>query len=1023
MGTRWIHVLHALTALCLLAGAGGARASAVEPLRVGDGAAPTFSVYTSRDGLGDEIWSTVGVDRDGFVWAGSASTLARFDGYRWTLHPLPQARGLVRDMATDADGTLWAIFEREGLARFDGQHWTLPDRPRFFQRFSTTRDAGRTTLWAMSEYSMTRLQDGVWRDDPENSTVSVGRAVALGRTDTLLGLPRQWLGTSSRGLWFRDAAGRNAWKRFEHPAFDNVLVTDLLRTEDDGVESLWVLTYGAGLMRVRDDGVRVWRAERGELPSEALYSAVETRARDGESLVWIASRAGLLRVRGERIDVFDRRHGLPSEAVRGVKVQHVPDGNDLLWLATEAGMARAALTDSPWRTVSLIGARENGAFGVLVEPDGSGGERLWVGSAKEGLRMLSGGQWQEFSVANGRLPNGSVRGLWRVPGPDGRMHRLLGLMGAGLHEIDDDLRVVPRDTPWPVHPENAASTVIARTVDGQVEWWVGTLRSGVYRWRDGAWTGFTLSDSGAAWGVLGLAEHVDAQGRSWLWAAGPGGMARYDGRSWEPLPDALALPQDGARAITPFTDRSPPQLWVSTNRNGVVRLDVTDPLQPRLLDDRNVPPAPDPTVYSVLRDSVGRVYVCTNNGVQQLTETESGRYVERVFRRRDGLVHDECNTNAQQVDAHDRYWVGTLAGLSMFDPRTQADTDATTQPRPLHITAVVVDGLERTLPADGAAVAIPPRATDVRVDFTLLSGVRETESIYRTELVGDGAGPSPWSADHSRRFAGLPPGTHVLRIEARDYAGTASAPRVLEFSVEPAWWQRTSLQILAAALVLLAAIGAVMTYNRGLRARQRQLLGEVAARTAELRAANASLTELSYLDPLTGVANRRRLMEAMGAAIERAAAQRLPIGLIVADVDHFKAYNDHHGHLAGDVALRAVAHALQTAVREHDLVARFGGEEFACLVIDADRDSVLRIAERMRALVEALPPRSLGNERDGVTLSAGVVHRVPHAGERPEHLLHAADAALYAAKNAGRNRVVQAGPQVPAVFPVDAGRR
>ena len=165
------------------------------------------------------------------------------------------------------------------------------------------------------------------------------------------------------------------------------------------------------------------------------------------------------------------------------------------------------------------------------------------------------------------------------------------------------------------------------------------------------------------------------------------------------------------------------------------------------------------------------------------------------------------------------------------------------------------------------------------------------------------------------------------------------------------------------------------------------------------------MTELSYVDPLTGAANRRRLTQALSAAIERATELSLPLGLIVIDVDHFKHYNDQHGHLAGDAALRAVAEALQSATREQDLVARFGGEEFACLMIDADIDTVARVAERMRALVEALPPRRLGNDTDTITLSAGVLSRVPAAGEQADDLLREADAAMYRAKSDGRNCV------------------
>jgi diguanylate cyclase (GGDEF)-like protein len=89
-------------------------------------------------------------------------------------------------------------------------------------------------------------------------------------------------------------------------------------------------------------------------------------------------------------------------------------------------------------------------------------------------------------------------------------------------------------------------------------------------------------------------------------------------------------------------------------------------------------------------------------------------------------------------------------------------------------------------------------------------------------------------------------------------------------------------------------------------------------------------------------------------------------------------------------------------------VARYGGEEFACLLIDADVEVVARVAERMRALVEALPPRALGNDHDTITLSAGIVSRVPGPDERAEDFIRDADAALYRAKSDGRNCVRRA---------------
>jgi two-component system chemotaxis response regulator CheY len=155
-------------------------------------------------------------------------------------------------------------------------------------------------------------------------------------------------------------------------------------------------------------------------------------------------------------------------------------------------------------------------------------------------------------------------------------------------------------------------------------------------------------------------------------------------------------------------------------------------------------------------------------------------------------------------------------------------------------------------------------------------------------------------------------------------------------------------------------------------------------------------------DPLTGIGNRLRLAEDLAALCARVERYGHAYCVALFDIDHFKAYNDGNGHLDGDEVLRQVAHTLRDGARGGDAVYRYGGEEFVVLLPEQTTERAILAAERLRATVEAL---SLPHPRGGfVTVSAGV-SGLDEVGCSPEALFEAADQALYAAKDAGRNRV------------------
>lgn len=170
---------------------------------------------------------------------------------------------------------------------------------------------------------------------------------------------------------------------------------------------------------------------------------------------------------------------------------------------------------------------------------------------------------------------------------------------------------------------------------------------------------------------------------------------------------------------------------------------------------------------------------------------------------------------------------------------------------------------------------------------------------------------------------------------------------------------------------------------------------------ARLREGRQELERLSVTDALTGLYNRRHLLETLGNEIRRSRRLNHSCTLLMADVDHFKNYNDRFGHLAGDDVLTRVAAMLRESTREVDCVARYGGEEFVVLQPETALDEAASVAERIRARVAQ-------EEFNGgsITVSIGVA-QFPADGETPEGLIAAADGALYEAKRGGRNRVVR----------------
>jgi diguanylate cyclase (GGDEF)-like protein len=187
-------------------------------------------------------------------------------------------------------------------------------------------------------------------------------------------------------------------------------------------------------------------------------------------------------------------------------------------------------------------------------------------------------------------------------------------------------------------------------------------------------------------------------------------------------------------------------------------------------------------------------------------------------------------------------------------------------------------------------------------------------------------------------------------------------------------------------------------------ARLRQGRDELAKMNQTLRDRNQELHELSITDSLTGLFNRKHLMETLTTEVNRSARYERPFAVLMIDIDHFKQYNDTFGHPAGDEVLKKMADIFGNTLRGSDYAARYGGEEFLIMLPESGTENGMDAGERLRNRVAEESFHSDGRDF-AITISVGVAI-CPEHGDKPETLISAADTALYKAKEAGRDRVV-----------------
>ena len=433
------------------------------------------------------------------------------------------------------------------------------------------------------------------------------------------------------------------------------------------------------------------------------------------------------------------------------------------------------------------------------------------------------------------------------------------------------------------------------------------------------------------------------------------------------------------------------EIWLGTGDNGILRyrvhggqVETLEPIGPPSLASRSI--------SFIYRDRRQRMWVGTDSGVDAL---DAGRW--RHFGASDGLISNDLDEGAVFEDRDGSMWFGTSHGLShLLDP------DRPQPRRKLHPHLTGVSLGSRQFSNEPGRIAFRSSADPLTIRFADPDYAVARPIKYRYRMRGLDAG---WNetTGHEVRYAGIPPGRFRFEMVAVDVPhATQSVPIFFDVRVHAPWWRQWWLY----AIVSLAA-GSMLFLAWQLRVRllkrhQQRLEAMVAIRTAEIEQAREELHRLTLTDALTSLPNRRALMTILEQAVTQTAGEKASLAVLLCDIDHFKRINDGFGHLAGDGVLAAFGGRLRDALTAPDAAGRYGGEEF-CVLLHGARELIDAKVEAIRAALGDTPFR-LGGDMEGHVKSSGGL-----AFLRPDDtalsILARADAALYDAKENGRNRV------------------
>lgn len=932
--------------------------------------------WTADAGLPQNSVICLAQTDDGYLWMGTQEGLARFDGVRFKVFDPKNSTFpdiFVSSLLKDRDGTLWIGTQGAGLTHYANGSFrvytTREGLPHNYAYVLYQDHAG--SLWIGTQGGgLAKLENGrfVTYGVPEGLVDKIVWAITEDHEGSL------WIGTNHGLTRFQSGQFRTWTVR-------DGLPSDIIRTlftDKDGV--LWVGTE-SGLV-TRKDGAWISYTTASGLPSNRISVIYQDRA----GTLWFGTDGGgLVRRRSGQFETFTTKEGLSSDLVLSI----FEDREGSLWIGSTGGGVDQ-LRDTKFTTYTTReGLPQDVVRSIFQDRSGT----LWIGTGGAGLASLKEGQVSTYAAREGLL-NGLVRALFQ----DEQGRLWIGTHG-GLAELSRG-----RIRTYSVAQGLSNPIVYALAGDRNGNLWIGT-EGGLNRFRDGSFQTYTTAD-GLPHDVIRVL-HTDQKGNLWIGTRG-GGLSCFRNGRFVTYTTKDGL---GSNVVLEIHEDAEGALWIGTGGGGLSELQDgkfrTFTSRDGLFDD---------VIMRILEDSQANLWMTCNKGVFRVAKSQlrdlSGGRRKRVqsisFGKSDGMLSRECNGGSQPAgwqtqDGH--LWFPTLKGAVSIDPN---DIPINRERPPVIIEEFLVNN--SSLPIKGR-IRLPPGNNKLEFRYTALSFLAPELVRFRYQLERFDRNWVDAAARRIAYYTNVPAGRYRFRVLACNNDGIWSPVGAsLDFEQSPFFYNTIWFYALVLTTTVLLGAGSYRLHIRHLKTRQEELARLVEERTLELESANKELQRLSTVDALTGVANRRRCDQSLQEQWRRTYRSGSALSAILFDIDFFKSFNDHYGHQRGDECLRQIAEAAaKCAKRTGDLAGRYGGEEFLLLLPETEAPGALVVAEALQCGIEALRiPHEYSEVAKIVTVSIGVATIYPRDGLPPDQLLSAADAALYRAKNEGRQRIVQA---------------